>query len=305
MKDLIETMAILVAVSDGGSLSNASRALKIPLATISRKISELEAHLNVKLLTRSTRALKFTDSGRAYVLTCRGILDDVREAERAVTGEYQAPKGHLTITAPIVFGRLHVLPVVTKFLQAYPDVDIKLFLSDSSVDLLEEKIDVALRIGELPNSSLLAVRLGTMRQITCGSPDYFKQFGHPEAPADLKKHQCITSTILGSASRWTYWSGKAKVDVSVHSRLEVSNAEAALEAAAHGIGITRAMCYQAVSFMNKRQLDVILRDFEPAPWPVHLLHASGRIIPLKLRAFLDFAAPRLKEDLTRIASVFD
>ena len=144
-----------------------------------------------------------------------------------------------------------------------------------------------------------------MRQITCGSPDYLKRLGRPEAPADLKKYQCITSTILGSASRWTYWSGKSKVDVSVHSRLEVSNAEAALEAAVQGIGITRAMCYQAVGFMKKRQLDVLLRDFEPAPWPVHLLHASGRIIPLKLRAFLDFAAPRLKEDLTRIASVFD
>jgi DNA-binding transcriptional LysR family regulator len=292
--NIFESMAILVAVADGGSLSQASRQLKIPLASVSRKVSELENHLNVKLLTRTTRALEFTAEGRSYVTLCRRILDDVNEAERTVTGEYKAPKGVLTMTAPIVFGRLHILPIVAEFLKVYPEVDIQLVLTDRGVDLLEEKIDLALRIGELPSSSLIAARVGEIRHVTCGSPDYFKKRGRPKSPQDLKSHDCVNISVLGSAKNWIFYSGKSKINVGVRSRLDVTTSEAGIEAAALGVGITRALSYQVVGHQNSKKLEIILDTFEPRPWPVHLVHSAGRIVPIKLRAFLDFAAPRLK-----------
>lgn len=298
--DRFEAMAILVAVADGGSLSQASRKLKIPLATVSRKLSELESHLNVKLLTRTTRALEFTDYGLSYVALCRRILDDVQEAERTVTGEYAAPKGVLTMTAPVAFGKLHIVPIVAEFLKAYPEVNLQLLLTDRGVDLLEEKIDLALRIGELPSSSLIATRVGEIRRVACGSPDYFKKRGKPKIPQDLRSHDCVNIAVLDSAKSWIFYSGKSKVNVAVKSRLDVSTAEAGLAAAALGVGITRALSYQVVDYQNDKRLDIILENFEPAPWPVHLVHSASRIVPLKLRAFLDYASPRLKNGLSKI-----
>lgn len=298
--DRLEAMAILVAIADGGTLSEASRNLRIPLASVSRKLSELESSLNVKLLTRTTRALEFTDTGKTYVTLCRRILDEVSEAERTVTGEYTVPKGVLSVTAPIVFGRLHMVPVVAEFLKAYPQVDIQLLLTDRSIDLLEQRVDLALRIGELPSSSLVAQRIGEIRQVTCASPDYLKKHGCPKAPSDLKRHDCITVTVLGSAKSWDFSSGKSKITVPVHSRLEVTAPEAGLEAAARGVGITRALSYQVVGFQNDHRLQIILKAFEPKPRPVHLVHTAGRIIPLKMRAFLDFASPRLKANLLKL-----
>lgn len=300
--DRLEAMMILVAVADGGSLSQASRRLKIPLATVSRKVSELENHLKVKLLTRTTRALEFTDYGRTYVSLCRGILDNVNEADRMVTGEYAAPKGLLTITAPIVFGRLHMVPIIAEFLRVYPDVDIQLMLTDRGVDLLEEKIDLALRIGELPSSTLIATRVGEIRHVTCGSSDYFKKRGRPNEPQDLKAHDCVSISILGSSKSWVFQSGKSKLKVGIRSRLDVTTSEAGLEAAALGVGITRALSYQVASYQNSKKLEVILHNFEHDPWPVHLVHSAGRIVPLKLRAFLDYAGPRLRNDLNRVSN---
>ena len=297
--DRLEAMTILVAVSEGGSLSAASRKLKIPLASVSRKVSELERHLKVKLLTRTTRALEFTDYGLSYVMLCRRILDDVQEAERTVTGEYAAPKGMLTITAPIVFGRIHIVPIVADFLKAYPEVDVHLILTDRGVDLLEEKVDLAIRIGELASSSLMALRVGEIRQLTCGSPDYFKKRKKPKNPQDLKSHDCVSISALGSSKNWAFYSGKSKFSVGIRTRLEVTTAEAGIEAAAMGIGITRALSYQVAGYQKNKQLETILEEFEPVPWPVHLVHSAGRIVPLKLRAFLDFATPRLKAELSK------
>ena len=298
--DRFETMSILVAVADGGSLSEASRKLKIPLASVSRKISELEAHLNVKLLNRTTRSLDFTEYGQSYLIFCRRILDEVQEAERTVTGEYAAPKGHLTITAPVVFGKLHLLPIITEFLKAYPEVDIQLSLSDRSVDLIEEKIDLALRIGDLPNSSLMASRVGYVLKQTCANKEYLKKMGTPKVPGDLKDHHCITIGSLGSATKWIFPKGKLKSSVFVRSRLEVNSPEAGLEAALNGAGITRALSYQIAEYQKRGALQIILKDFEPAPWPVHLVYPAGRIVALKLRAFLDYASPRLKQRLSKI-----
>jgi DNA-binding transcriptional LysR family regulator len=192
MMDRLESMSILLTVVEAGSLSAAARQLNTPLATVSRKVSELEAHLKTRLLNRSSRQLTLTDAGRSYVAACARILEDVGEAERAARGEYSAPKGDLIITTPIVFGRLHVLAVVTEFLKAYPDIDIRMVLTDRVVNLLEDHVDLAVRIAELPDSSLIATRVGSIRLVVCGSPAYFAAHGMPKRPGELRSHACVT-----------------------------------------------------------------------------------------------------------------
>ncbi len=290
-------MAMLVTAVDAGSLSAASRRLGRPLATVSRKISALEAHLGTRLLNRSSRRLTLTDAGRSYVAACKRILDDVKEAERAAAGEYSAPRGELTVTAPIVFGRLHVLPVVADFLAAYPEIDIRMVLADRVVGLLEDRIDLAVRIGELPDSGLVATRVGAIRRVVCASPAYFAARGMPGSPGDLGAHDCITFEGFMAPDAWTFAIGRALASVPVHSRLVVNTAEAAIDAAIAGVGIARVLSYQIADAIGRGALAIALEAFEPAPWPVSLVYGGGLPLPLKLRAFLDFAAPRLKARL--------
>jgi DNA-binding transcriptional LysR family regulator len=267
----------------------------MPLATVSRKVSELEAQLKTRLLNRTSRKVTLTEAGELYVAASRRILDEVHEAERAASGEYSAPKGDLVITAPVVFGRLHVLPVVTDFLKAHPEIDIRLLLSDRLAALLEERIDVAVRIGELPDSSLIAARVGSIRHVVCASPAYFAARGRPARPADLATHDCITFEGLASPGSWNI--GKKDKSVVVHSRLVVNTAEAAIDAAIAGLGITRVLSYQVANAVAAGTLATVLQEFEPSPWPVSLVFGGQRPLPQKLRAFLSFATPRLKEAL--------
>jgi DNA-binding transcriptional LysR family regulator len=291
-------MSILVAAAEAGSLSAAARRLGIPLTNVSRKVSELEAYLKTGLLNRSSRSLTLTEAGRSYVADCKRILEMVGEAERAATGEYGAPKGDLVITAPIVFGRLHVLPVVTEFLRAYPEIDVRLVFADRIVNLFEEQIDLAVRIGDLPDSSLIATRIGAIRHVVCGSPGYFAARGMPGTPDELARHDCITFEGLISPSVWTFSFGKAKKSIPVHSRLTVNTAEAAVNAAAAGVGITRVLSYQVAQEIRAKLLVLALKDFEPAPWPVNLVYTGQRLLPSKVRVFLDYAVPRLKATLS-------
>jgi len=295
--DRLESMSILVAAVEAGSLSAAARRLGTPLATVSRKVSELEAHLKTKLLNRSSRRLTLTDPGRSYIEACKRILEDVGEAERAASGEYSAPKGDLIITAPIVFGRLHVLPIAMEFLRAYPDVDIQIVLADRWVNLMEDHIDLAVRIGELPDSSLVATRIGAIRRVVCGSPAYFAERGTPKNPSELGGHDCITFEGLSSPNAWVFTTAKSDASVPIHSRLVVNTAEAAIDAAIAGVGITRVLSYQIANAMQAGTLAAVLEKFEPAPSPVSLVYAGQRLLPQKLRAFVDFAAPRLKARL--------
>jgi DNA-binding transcriptional LysR family regulator len=297
--DRFEAMSTLLAAVEGGSLSAASRKLGMPLATVSRKVSELEAHLRTRLINRTSRRLMLTDAGRSYVAACKRILEDIGEAERAAAGEYMAPRGDLTVAAPIVFGRLHVLPVAIEFLKAYPDIDIRVALADRVVNLQEDDIDLAIRIGDLPDSSLVATCVGSIRRVVCGSPAYFAQRDTPKNPGELSTHDCITFDALMSPDAWKFAVGKSAVSVAVHSRLIVNTAEAAIDAAIAGIGITRVLSYQVASALRAGTLALALRDFEPKPWPVSLVYAGQGLLPLKLRAFLDFAAPRLKARLAR------
>jgi DNA-binding transcriptional LysR family regulator len=300
--DRLEAMSILLAVVDAGSLSAAARRLGTPLATVSRKVSELERHLGTRLLNRSSRRIALTDAGRSYVEACKRILEEVEEAERSASGEYSAPRGDLTITAPIVFGRVHVLPIVVEFLAAYREIDVRIMLADRVANILEEDVDLAVRIGDLPDSSLVATRVGSIRRVVCGSLAYFAERGTPSSPSELGTHDCITFEGLTSPRAWTFTKGRSEVSVAIHSRLIVNTAEAAIDAAVAGIGVTRVLSYQIANAVRAGTIAVALQEFEPAPWPVSLVHAGQGLLPLKLRAFLDFAAPRLKARLSQDAT---
>jgi DNA-binding transcriptional LysR family regulator len=293
----LESMRVLLSVVDAGSLSAAGRHLGMPLATVSRKITQLEAHLKARLLTRSTRQLALTEAGREYVAACRRILDDLHAAERTVAGEYHAPRGEIVVTAPVVFGRLHVLPIICEFLRLYPEVNARLALGDRIVNLLEDRVDLALRMGELPDSGLTATTLGKIRRVVCASPAYLTAHGIPRHPRDLGDHQCISFELLAAADEWRFQIDSREVAVQVRSRLVVNTAEAAVDAAIAGAGISCVLSYQAAPAVRAGQLKLLLRDFEPAAIPVSFLYAGRGALPLKLRALLDFAAPRLRARL--------
>jgi DNA-binding transcriptional LysR family regulator len=301
MMDRLDAMSVLIAVVEAGSLSAAARRLGTPLATVSRKVSELEAQVGARLLTRTSRRALPTDAGRSYVEAARRILEDVAEAERAAAGEYRMPRGALVITAPIVFGRLHVLPVVMDFLRAYPEIAVRLVQADRVVDLAEGHIDLAVRIADLPDSSLIASRLGMIRRVVCGSPAYFAAHGVPQSPADLDRHDCIGVDGLWDPSAWALTGGGGEETAPARPRLIVNTAEAAVDAAVAGLGVTRVLSYQIADALRAGALQVVLRAYEPPPAPVSLVYLGRGALPLKLRAFLDFAAPRLRARLAEIA----
>jgi DNA-binding transcriptional LysR family regulator len=295
--DRLDAMATLIAAVDGGSLSAASRALGMPLATVSRKVSELEAHLGAQLVVRTSRKLLLTEAGRAYVAAGRRILDQIDEAERAASGEYLAPRGHLTITAPIMFGRLHVEPIVLAFLEVYREIDARLVLADHVVDLVDEQIDVAIRVGELPDSAMIATRLGAVGWVACASPGYLARRGTPDTLQALADHDCIMFEGLYSTTVWTFGRGQQRTAVPIRPRFAVNTADAAIAAAIAGTGITRVLSYQVAEAVAAGKLRLILEAFAPEPLPVHMVYPAQSQLPLKLRAFLDFAAPRLKASL--------
>jgi DNA-binding transcriptional LysR family regulator len=297
--DRLEAMTILVAVVDKGGFTAAARALGQPLPTVSRKLAELESHLGTRLLNRSTRRVALTDAGHDYLSACKRILEEIGDAERKVAGEYVAPKGELVISAPIVFGRLHVVPVVSEFLAKYPDIDIRTLLSDRNAHLLDDDIDLAVRIGRLHDSSMITTQVGVVRQITCGSPSYFAANGVPKSPRELQKLSFVTFEALNSGTSWSF-EGK-KGEVSIRSRLSVNTAEAAIDAAIAGVGVTRVLSYQAAQAIADGKLQVVLSSFEPAPVPVSIIYPNQNMLPLKTRSFIDFAAPRLRARLSHLA----
>lgn len=291
--DRLEAMAMFVAVVEAGSLSGAGRRLGVPLPTISRRIADLEAHLNARLLIRTTRKLTLTEAGAAYLTAARRILDQVDEAERSAAGEYAAPQGELILAAPIVFGRLHVLPLVNAFLRQFPLISVRLELSDRNSDIVGDHIDVAVRIGRLPDSSFVATRVGSVRAVTCASPAYLAAHGTPATPADLAGQDAIAFSSLGGPGDWP------TADL-VRPRLSVATAEAALDAAIAGVGVTRVLSYQAAAAVTEGRLSLILPDHDGEPLDVSLVHAGQGRIPLKTRAFLDMAAPRLRQSLAAL-----
>lgn len=298
--DRFEAISTLLAAVDGGSLSAASRALRMPLSTVSRKVSELEAHLGTQIVVRTSRKLLLTDAGQAFVEASRRIMADLEEAERSASGEYREPRGELLVTAPIAFGKMHVLPVVLAFLRAYPQVDVRLALTDAVIDLIDAHVDVAVRLGRLPDSGLVALRVGEIHRVTCASPAYLAARGTPHTPGELGAHECLALEGLQTSRSWTFAPGKDSGPVTFRPRLGVNTAEALIEAATSGLGIARLMSYQSADALRDGRLVTILRDYVPEASPVHLVHAGQALLPLKLRAFLDFAMPRLKAAIAHL-----
>jgi DNA-binding transcriptional LysR family regulator len=298
--DRFEAMSLLVAVAEAGSLSAAGRKLGVPLPTVSRKIGELEAHLNTRLLIRSTRRLALTDSGALYVAAAKRILDQVSEAERAASGEYAAPRGDIVVTAPIVFGRLHVLPVVAEFLARWPEINVRLVLADRNLHLIDDHIDIAIRIGALAESALTATKVGSVRRVVCGSRAYFAAHGVPNRPEDLSALSAVTFDQLSFSEDWLFPDPKSKRELRVpmRSRLSVNTAEAAIDAAAAGVGVTRVLSYQVAQAVADGRIEIVLAEREPEPALVSLIHSGQGLMPLRARMLLDFAAPRLR---TRLA----
>ncbi|MER9758228.1 LysR family transcriptional regulator [Mesorhizobium sp. M0166] len=296
--DRLEAMSILIASAEAGSFSAAGRQLGVPLPTISRKVADLEAHLNTQLLVRSTRKLSLTEAGLAYVAACKRILEQVDEAESQAAGEYTVPRGTLAMTAPIVFGRLHVVPVVNEFLARFAQINVQLTLSDHTINIVDEHVDLAVRVGALPDSTLVATKVGEIRRVVCGSPGYFAAHGVPKTPDDLADHMCVTFTALASGMTWIFNPrGKATKGVRPYCRLRINTAESAIDAAIAGVGVTNVLSYQVARAVAAGKLRLVLQDYEPDPIPVHLVHAGHAILPLKLRRFTEFAASRLRKSL--------
>ena len=296
--DRFDAIRTLLAAIDGGSLSAASRTLAMPLPTVSRKVSDLERHLGTQLVVRTSRKLMLTDAGIAFVAASRRILEELETAERAASGEYQAPRGDLLVTASIMFGKVHLMPVVIDFLRAYPDVDVRVVLVDHVIDLIENHVDAAIRIGRLPDSGLVAMHVGDIRWVVCASPEYLARRGLPRTPDALDVHEGLAFEGLATSRVWTFMVGGTSAEVRIRPRFSGNTADAMIAAAVAGLGIARIMSYQAAAALRDGSLVALLQDFTPAAMPVHLVHTGPPLLPLKLRAFLDFATPRLRSALS-------
>jgi DNA-binding transcriptional LysR family regulator len=292
--DRAEAISVFVEVADRRSFVAAARRLKRSPTAVTRAISNLEARLGVRLFNRTTRAVSLTEAGDRFLAGARRVLADLEEIERAAAGEGRAPRGELRLTAPILFGRLHVLPIVTEFLTHFPEVSAALGLLDRPVDLVEEGFDIAVRIGTLTESSAVATRVGAVRRIVVASPDYLTRRGTPNAPADLDSHAIVAFSGVAGVEHWILRNAAGEVRASIRPQLVLSTAEAALDAARAGFGITRVLSYQAADDIARGSLVRLLSPYEAHELPIHLLYPGGRHPPPKLRAFVDFARPRLR-----------
>lgn len=305
--DRLEAMSILIAVVESGSFSAAARKLRVPVTTIARKISNLEAFLGAELLIRTTRTLSLTDAGTTYLAAARRILEQVSEIDREVAGEFTTPRGELVITAPVQFGQLHVLPVVIDFLAAFPEITIRLLLLDRNMHLAEDQVDMAVRIGRLSDSAMISTTVGAMRTVVCASPTLLDLHGTPQTPEDLQTIPCVAFDGPGPMAEWRFTDPKTKkpVLVPVKPRLSVTTAEAAVRASLRHVGATRLLHYQVADAVKANGLRIVLERFESEPVPVSLVHAGRSQMPIKMRRFLDFAAPSLRRSLLEIAGQRD
>jgi DNA-binding transcriptional LysR family regulator len=292
--DRADGIAIFVAVANHGSFAEAARRLGRSPAAVTRAVAELESRLGVRLLTRTTRSVSTTEAGERFLGGAKRVLADLDEIERAAAGEGTAPRGELRLTAPILFGRLHVLPIVTEFLDRFPEVLVALTLVDRPVDLVEEGLDVAVRIGTLAESSAVATRVGAVRRIVVASPDYLARRGMPQVPADLQTHAVVAFSGIAGVEHWVFRDAAGETSVAIRSRLVVTTAEAALDAARAGFGVTRVLSYQAAEDVARGSLLRLLPAYEGDDVPIHIVYPGGRHPPPKLRAFLDFTVPRLR-----------
>jgi len=295
--DRLHLITVFVAVVDTNGFAGASRKLNLSPPAVTRAINELEAHLGVRLLTRTTRIVKVTEAGARYAENCRAVLAQLNEADESASGLHGTPRGRLTITAPVGFGALYVTPVVTEYLGRYPEVSVSCWFMDRVVNMLDEGVDVGVRIGELPDSSMQAIRVGRMRLLVCATPRYLEEHGEPTSPEDLDKHVVIAASGATLTSEWRTSNHGTPGAVKLHPRLITTTADTAIAAALTGFGLTNVLAYKVAEHLREGRLRTVLSDFEPPALPVHVLHREGRHASQKARKFIDLAVERLRPQL--------
>lgn len=287
--DRFDAIAAFIAVADLNGFAPAARKLGLSTSAVTRHVAALEDRLGVRLLNRTTRAVSLTDAGMRYLERSRRILTDLEDAEQMAGSERGEPLGRLVVAAPQVFGRLHVAPLVCAFMSRHPKITAELLLSDRMVNLVEDGVDLAVRIGNLGDSSDIARRLGAVRRVLVASPQYLADHGVPQSPAELSAHQLIAFTALARPDRWSFWSGGAQYDIQVRPRFVTNSADAAIGHALQGGGLTLALSYQVADQVREGRLRLVLEVFEPQPYAVQIVYPSSRLLSLKVRAFLEQA----------------
>lgn len=284
-------MAVFVAVAEEQSFAGGARKLGMSPPAVTRAIASLEERLKVRLFTRTTRYVRVTEAGQRYLEDARRIINDVDEADDAVAGINGEPKGHLAVTAPVLFGKLFVIPGIVDYLQRYPGMEVSAVFLDRIVNMLEEGLDVGIRIGELPDSSMKAIRVGRVRRVVCASSSYLAKHGMPGKPADLADHLIVAASGVSPVVDWKFAHGLV---VKVKPRLTVTNNDSAIEAVLKDLGVTRLLSYQIAPYLTSGQLQIVLEEFEPEPLPIHVLHCEGRYASAKVRTFVDLMVANLR-----------
>lgn len=293
--DQIHLMRVFVAVGELESFAAAARRLGISAAAVTRAVGALEESLGVKLLLRTTRSVRLTEAGSRYLEDSRNILASLREANEAAAGVNAAPRGNLAVTAPMLFGKFFVMPCIVRYLQTYPEVDVSALFLDRVVNLVEEGMDVAVRIGPLPDSGLKARQVGQVRRLLCASPDYLARHGTPRHPSELTQHALIAANGVGAGLEWKFREAQVPLSVRVKPRLNVTSNDAAIAAATAGLGIAHLLSYQVADDLVAGRLRTVLEDFEETPWPIHVLHRESKYGSAKVRAFIDLLVSMLGE----------
>lgn len=294
--DRFHHMTVFVAVAEEESFAAAARRLRMSPPAVTRAIAMLEDRLGVRLLTRTTRVVRPTDAGVRYLEDARRILLEADEADEAAAGINATPRGHLAVTAPVMFGRIYVMPVLTAYQSAFKETTVSALFVDRVVNLVEEGLDVGIRIGSLPDSSLHAIRVGQVRRVVCASQAYLRKYGTPKIPADLAHHSLVAATSVSAGSEWTFLKGKEKIGVRLRPRILVNTNDSALDAARSGFGLTRLISYQVANELAVGTLKTVLTDFEEASLPVHVIHREGRHKSAKVRSFVDLAVETLRSN---------
>jgi DNA-binding transcriptional LysR family regulator len=293
--DRFQEMQVFAAVAQDQGFSAAARRLGLSAASVTRAVAALEKRIGTLLLTRTTRSVHVSEAGQRYLEDCRRILAEVQEAEDSAAGSHAQPRGQLTITAPVLFGELFVTPVMVDYLTQFPEVCINALLVDRVASMVEEGVDVAVRIGELPDSNQHAIRVGEVRRVICASPGFLTARGRPRHPADLSGVPIIATSSIGQLRSWPFLDEGELISVRPEPRLVVTANQAAITAACMGLGLTRVLSYQVASKVATGELEIVLADFELPPLPIHVVYQGGRKAPVRVRSFVDFAVSALRE----------
>ena len=299
--DKLRGMEIFVRIVEAGSLAGAADALGMSAPAVVRSLAALERSVGVRLLHRTTRRSSLSDEGREYFERCKRVLADVEDADAALSARRTQPKGRLRLTAPVTYGRMHVAPVVNEFVAKYPGVEVELMLLDRTIDLVEEGVDAAVRIGHLPESSLVAMRLGQTRRVVCASPAYLKRAGAPKLPQDLSAHRCIDFSGLSLNGEWSFGGrggagGRPAQRLALRPFLRSNQIDVVLDACVRGLGCAQFLCYQVDALVRAGRLRYVLADFEPPFMPIQIVYPNARLLSSNVRAFVEAAVAQLRSD---------